>query len=59
METLKPQFVPGQAIGPNTGGSSGNMEEKLNILQLQQENESLKAQVIYIFFLIIEIFVKS
>ncbi|XP_014207258.1 dynactin subunit 1-like isoform X2 [Copidosoma floridanum] len=44
VETLKPQFVPGQAIGPSAV-QSNVIEEKLTILHLQQENESLKAQI--------------
>ncbi|XP_008207365.1 dynactin subunit 1 isoform X4 [Nasonia vitripennis] len=43
VETLKPQFVPGQAMGPST--QSSTMEEKLTHLQLAQENENLKAQI--------------
>ena len=43
METLKPQFVPGQAMGPSM--TSSLMEEKLTLLQLSQENDNLKAQV--------------
>ena len=45
VETLKPQFVPGQAMGPSTISSS--LDEKLSILQLQQENDNLKAQVLF------------
>ncbi|KAJ8686968.1 hypothetical protein QAD02_022762 [Eretmocerus hayati] len=43
VETLKPQFVPGQAIGPTM--MSSTMEDKLTHLQLAQENEQLKAQI--------------
>ena len=42
METLKPQFVPGQSIALN---QSGNIEEKLTHLQLAQENDNMKSQV--------------
>ncbi|KAL7291348.1 hypothetical protein TKK_0014946 [Trichogramma kaykai] len=43
VENLKPQFVPGQAIGPSA--ISNTMEEKLSLLQAQQENDNLKAQI--------------
>lgn len=44
METLKPQFTPGQSLtSPSPGGVSS--EDKLHFLQTQQENEELKSQV--------------
>lgn len=62
METLKPQFTPGQVLaspgaglntsvfsspaGPQGGtGGGGDVGERLSQLQLQQENDSLRAQV--------------
>ncbi|XP_057330614.1 dynactin subunit 1 isoform X2 [Microplitis mediator] len=52
VETLKPNFVPGQVMAgsiSSTLGSSGfgsnTVEEKLSHLQLVQENDNLKAQV--------------
>lgn len=60
VETLKPQFTPGQVLaspgaGLNTsvlsslqaqsGGGGGDVGERLSHLQLQQENDSLKAQL--------------
>ncbi|XP_051153127.1 dynactin subunit 1 isoform X2 [Leptopilina boulardi] len=44
VETLKPQFVPGQSIASSTTASS-NIEEKLTHMQIAQENENLKSQV--------------
>ncbi|XP_015594869.1 dynactin subunit 1 isoform X2 [Cephus cinctus] len=44
VETLKPQFVPGQSIA-GSGAAASSVEEKLSHLQLQQENDNLKAQV--------------
>ncbi|XP_023289847.1 dynactin subunit 1 isoform X2 [Orussus abietinus] len=44
VETLKPQFVPGQAIA-GAGVAPSLVEEKLSQLQLAQENENLKAQM--------------
>ncbi|XP_033220366.1 dynactin subunit 1 isoform X2 [Belonocnema kinseyi] len=44
VETLKPQFVPGQSIAGTTTISS-NIEEKLSHLQILQENDNLKSQV--------------
>ncbi|XP_015111806.1 dynactin subunit 1 isoform X2 [Diachasma alloeum] len=44
VETLKPHFVPGQAMAGSMSSAS-NIEEKLSHLQLVQENENLKAQV--------------
>lgn len=43
VETLKPHFVPGQAMAGSM--SSGNNEEKLSHFQLLTENENLKSQV--------------
>ena len=44
METLKPQFVPGQSMASSVVVSSCG-EEKLTHMQITQENENLKAQV--------------
>ncbi|XP_031847377.1 dynactin subunit 1 isoform X2 [Nomia melanderi] len=44
VETLKPQFVPGQVMAGSAAAASV-VEEKLTHLQLQQENENLKSQV--------------
>ncbi|CAG5075497.1 Similar to DCTN1-p150: Dynactin subunit 1 (Drosophila melanogaster) [Cotesia congregata] len=52
VETLKPNFVPGQVmagsisstLGASSSGSN-TVEEKLSHLQLVQENDNLKAQV--------------
>ncbi|XP_076395255.1 dynactin subunit 1 isoform X2 [Megachile rotundata] len=44
VETLKPQFVPGQVMAGSAAAAS-LVEEKLSHLQLQQENENLKSQV--------------
>ncbi|KAG7190005.1 hypothetical protein KM043_006162 [Ampulex compressa] len=44
VETLKPQFVPGQAMA-GSAAAANLVEEKLSHLQLMQENENLKAQV--------------
>lgn len=48
METLKPQFVPGQSIASTTTITS-NIEEKLSHLQILQENDNLKSQVLHFF----------
>lgn len=45
LENLKPQFTPGQSITSPAVSSQQSMEEKLNLLQLQQENEELRNQV--------------
>lgn len=46
LETLKPQFTPGQPIVASTPhGAHHSVEEKLNHLQLQQENDDLRNQV--------------
>lgn len=44
LETLKPQFTPGQPITPAVAGLH-SVEEKINLLQLQQENEDLRSQI--------------
>ncbi|KAK2585771.1 hypothetical protein KPH14_010379 [Odynerus spinipes] len=44
VETLKPQFVPGQVMA-GSAAASNLIEEKLTHLQLMQENDNLKAQV--------------
>ncbi|XP_076758442.1 dynactin subunit 1 isoform X5 [Xylocopa sonorina] len=44
VETLKPQFVPGQVMA-GSAAAANLVEEKLSHLQLQQENENLKSQV--------------
>ncbi|XP_076295739.1 dynactin subunit 1 isoform X1 [Lasioglossum baleicum] len=44
VETLKPQFVPGQVMA-GSAAAANVVEEKLTHLQLQQENENLKSQV--------------
>lgn len=46
VETLKPQFVPGQVMA-GSAAAANVVEEKLSHLQLQQENENLKSQVNY------------
>ena len=43
VETLKPQFVPGQVMA-GSAAAANIVEEKLSHLQLQQENENLKSQ---------------
>ncbi|KAK9308816.1 hypothetical protein QLX08_001247 [Tetragonisca angustula] len=44
VETLKPQFVPGQVMA-GSAAAANVVEEKLSHLQLQLENENLKSQV--------------
>ncbi|XP_017892569.1 dynactin subunit 1 isoform X2 [Ceratina calcarata] len=44
VETLKPQFVPGQVMA-GSAAAANVVEEKLSHLQLQQENDNLKSQV--------------
>ncbi|XP_043274980.1 dynactin subunit 1 isoform X2 [Venturia canescens] len=48
VETLKPNFVPGQAIAGSLSATanSANLEEKLTHMQLAQENDNLKSQVV-------------
>ncbi|XP_058802610.1 dynactin subunit 1-like isoform X2 [Phymastichus coffea] len=44
VETLKPQFTPGQAmVTPNMTPIS--VEDRVTYMQLQQDNENLKAQI--------------
>jgi dynactin 1 len=46
VETLKPQYIPGQAmISPGASGSPNTVEEKISNLQNQQEIENLKSEV--------------
>lgn len=47
VETLKPQYIPGQAmISPGASSSSANtFEDKFNNLQNQQEVENLKSEI--------------
>ncbi|EFN72194.1 Dynactin subunit 1 [Camponotus floridanus] len=44
VETLKPQFVPGQVMAGSAAAAT-LVEEKLSHLQLVQENDNLKSQV--------------
>ncbi|XP_011702864.1 PREDICTED: dynactin subunit 1 isoform X2 [Wasmannia auropunctata] len=44
VETLKPQFVPGQVMA-GSAAAANLVEEKLSHLQLVQENDNLKSQV--------------
>lgn len=44
LETLKPQFTPGQALTPAVQAQH-SVEEKLSLLQAQQENDELRTQV--------------
>lgn len=45
LETLKPQFTPGQPITSPALTAQHSVEEKINLLQLQQENDDLRNQV--------------
>jgi hypothetical protein len=46
VETLKPQYIPGQAmISPGASCSPNTVEERLSNLQNQQEIENLKSEV--------------
>jgi len=47
VETLKPQYIPGQAmISPGASSCSATaVEEKFNNLQNQQETENLKSEI--------------
>lgn len=45
LETLKPQFTPGQPIASPALTAQHSVEEKINLLQLQQENDDLRNQV--------------
>lgn len=44
LETLKPQFTPGQSLTSPSPAPSSVAEDKFQNLQLQQENEDLKNQ---------------
>lgn len=44
-ETLKPQFIPGQPIASPALTAQHSVEEKINLLQLQQENDDLRNQI--------------
>jgi dynactin 1 len=47
VETLKPQYIPGQVmISPGASSGSATVEEKLSNLQNQQEIENLKSEVV-------------
>jgi dynactin 1 len=45
VETLKPQYIPGQAMISPGASCSNTVEEKLSSLQNQQEIENLKCEV--------------
>lgn len=45
LETLKPQFTPGQSLTSPAVPTQQTMEDKLNALQMQQENEELRNQI--------------
>lgn len=45
LETLKPQFTPGQSLTSPSPAPSTATEDKIHNLQLQQENEDLRNQV--------------
>lgn len=45
METLKPQFIPGQSITSPSVSNVQSVEEKISNLQHQQEIENLRAQI--------------
>src|SRR5690349_13525974 len=45
LETLKPQFTPGQSLTSPSPAPSSSTEDKIHMLQTQQENEDLKNQV--------------
>lgn len=45
LETLKPQFTPGQPITSPALTAQHSVEEKINLLQLQQENDDLRNQI--------------
>lgn len=45
LETLKPQFTPGQSLTSPSPAPSSSTEDKIHNLQLQQENEDLKNQI--------------
>lgn len=48
VETLKPQFVPGQVMA-GSAAAANLVEEKLSHLQLVQENDNLKSQVNFLY----------
>jgi len=48
VETLKPQFVPGQVMA-GSAAAANLVEEKLSHLQLVQENDNLKSQVNFVY----------
>lgn len=45
LETLKPKFTPGQPIASPALTAQHSVEEKINLLHLQQENDDLRNQV--------------
>lgn len=45
LETLKPQFTPGQPITSPALTAQHSVEEKINLLQLQTENDDLRIQI--------------
>lgn len=45
LETLRPQFTPGQPITSPSLTIQHSIEEKLNVLQVQQENDDLRSQI--------------
>lgn len=45
LETLKPQFTAGQSLTSPALTAQPSVEDKLNVLQLQQENEDLRNQI--------------
>lgn len=45
LETLKPQFTPGHPITSPALTAQHSVEEKINLLQLQQENDDLRHQI--------------
>lgn len=46
LETLRPQFTAGQSLtSPSPAPPTASTEEKIHVLQMQQENEELKNQV--------------
>lgn len=44
-ETLRPQFTAGQSLTSPSPAPTSSTEEKIHVLQMQQENEELKNQV--------------
>lgn len=45
LETFQPQFTPGQPMTSPALTTQHSVEEKINLLQLQQENDDLRNQV--------------